>query len=46
MSVVLWQVLKMFKNKATLFAHGESFAPFLAFLTILKDATGQHLLVF
>ena len=36
----------MFKNRATYIAQGELFAPFLAILTNLKDATGQHLLVF
>ena len=46
MSVIPWQVLKMFKNRATYIAQGELFAPFLAILTNLKDATGQHLLVF
>ena len=45
-SVIPWQVLKMFKNRATYIAQGELFAPFLAILTNLKDATGQHLLVF
>ena len=45
-SVIPWQVLKMFKNRATHIAQGELFAPFLAILTNLKDAIGQHLLVF
>ena len=45
-SVIPWQVLKMFKNRATYIAQGELFAPCLAILTNLKDATGQHLLVF
>ena len=45
-SVIPWQVLKLFKNGATCIAQGELFAPFLAILTNLKDAAGQHLLVF
>ena len=44
--MIPWQVLKMFKNRATCIAQGELFAPFLAILTNLRDATGQHLLVF
>ena len=32
-SVIPWQVLKMFKNRATYIAQGELFAPFLAILT-------------
>ena len=44
--MIPWQVLTMFKNRATYIAQGELFAPFLAILTNLKDAAGQHLLVF